>query len=234
MKSSLQLAQEARDYKFNPVIPLRIYLRTCIGILDKAQLSVQAGDSAMAFTYYYRYVDLCTNRLSRHPEFLAAGKQAAANADPELALYRQEYLQLIKLEVPAVMRLIEELKNKIDAEWERHQVSLARNIARTRSGSNHRDQHESVKCGTVLPATFSEHNFQQSLSFFQSATGHRSTATAQNGAAATSRVNTSSTSGTSASGSSAREVGQATAPANSETAGLHLYPELPQLSFPTF
>lgn len=226
MKSTLQLAQEARDYKFNPVIPLRIYLKTCIGILDKAQLSVQVGDSAMAFTYYYRYVDLCTNKLSRHPEFIAAGKLegGASPIDPELALYRQEYLQLVKLEVPAVMRLIEDLKRKIDAEWERHQVSLARNIARTRSASNNH-QEESIKCGTVLPPTFSEHNFQQSLNFFQGATGR----------AVTQRPAQTTGTGASAAVTNApSQVSQNSNNNNTETSGMMLYPELPQLSFPTF
>lgn len=71
MKSSKQLVQDAKDYRFNPAIPLRIYLKTCIGILEKAQCAFQANDLSLSFIYYFRYVDLLTNKLSRHLSFCA-------------------------------------------------------------------------------------------------------------------------------------------------------------------
>ncbi|SMN18572.1 similar to Saccharomyces cerevisiae YLR073C RFU1 Protein that inhibits Doa4p deubiquitinating activity [Maudiozyma saulgeensis] len=224
MLSSVQLAQEAKDYKFNPAIPLRIYLKTCIGILDKAQLSFQTGDNARAFMYYYRYVDLCTNKLSRHPEFLISEKP---QSDPDLKLYRQEYLQLIKLEVPAVLRIIEDLKNRIDAEWERHQVSLAKNIARNRVTQVHGS--ESKREMVALPPSFNEQNFQQSLNFLQNSSMNVSSRV---------RLSHTTTFSTLESSTDNTQRNNVTERATEETITnsttlLH-YPELPQLSFPTF
>lgn len=225
MLSSLQLAQEARDYKFNTAIPLRIYLKTCIGILDKAQLSFQNGDNSRAFMYYYRYVDLCTNKLSKHPEFLISGKylngQLNTICDPDLMLYRQEYLQLIKLEVPAVLKIIEDLKQKIDDEWERHQVSLAKNIAK-----NHL-QAQSKHDYNTLPSNFHEHTFQQSLNFFKG-TKLSSREVKNNNSNNTTDNNTINKS------ESAQKPTSTDSNNPTTSNSLLLYPELPQLSFPTF
>lgn len=230
MLSSLQLAQEAKDYNFNTAIPLRIYLKTCVGILDKAQLSFQSGDIAMSFKYYYRYVDLCTNKLSKHPEFLISGKP---NSDPELKLYRQEYLQLIKLEVPAVLRIIEDLKKKIDLDWEKHQVSLARNIARSPMNHTHNNNNNNIlletkKDKTILPPTFNEHNFQQSLAFLQNSSINTSSVNSKPINPEKLVRKTSNSSNTASATTS-----EANTDANHSTA-LNHYPELPQLSFLTF
>ena len=227
MLSSLQLAQEAKDYKFNTAIPLRIYLKTCIGILDKAQLRFQNGDNSGAFMYYYRYVDLCTNKLSKHPEFLISGKyingQLNTVCDPDLMLYRQEYLQLIKLEVPAVLKIIEDLKKKIDDDWERHQVSLAKNIAKNRL------QPQPTLDYKTLPPSFHEHTFQQSLSFFQG------TKLSSRERKTTNNSSSSSTTDNNTINKSEGIQTQTPTEQNNPTSNtLLLYPELPQLSFPTF
>jgi len=224
MLSSLHLAQEAKDYKFNTAIPLRIYLKTCIGILDKAQLSFQTGDNAKAFMYYYRYVDLCTNKLSKHPEFLISGKP---QSDPELKLYRQEYLQLIKLEVPAVLRIIEDLKKKIDAEWERHQVSLAKNIARNHAPQVHNSENKREM--VTLPPAFNEHHFQQSLTFLQN-----SSINSNNHVRLTHTTNVTTIS-SATDNTQSTNVNEAKTDESITTSNTLLhYPELPQLSFPTF
>ncbi|GAX71751.1 hypothetical protein SCKG_4852 [Saccharomyces cerevisiae] len=80
MKSSKQLVQDAKDYRFNPAIPLRIYLKTCIGILEKAQCAFQANDLSLSFIYYFRYVDLLTNKLSRHPELLRMDASSSSSS----------------------------------------------------------------------------------------------------------------------------------------------------------
>lgn len=158
MKPTAQLNNEALDYKFFPGTSLKIYLRACIGILDKAQLAFQNGDLQRAYVFYVRYLDLCTNKLSKHPEYL--DKQQ--NQTPEIALHRQEYLQLIKLEVPAVLRITEDLRNQIDEEYKRHQLALAKNIAKSKIQNP-----KSAK----LPSTFDDELFNHSISYF-----HRTTA----------------------------------------------------------
>lgn len=207
MKSILQLTEEAKDYSFNPVIPLKIYLKTCVGLLDKAQLNFQNGDIQLSYMFYYRYVDLCTNKISKHPEFLSKSQ------DPEVTLYKQEYLQLIKLEVPAVLKIIEDLQRQIDLDYNKHQLSLAKNIARKPINNNmQKEDHSNF---STLPSTFNEHRFNQSISYFQK-----------------SNVTNTVTPSSSVQPSNISFATNNTNAANQNS--FQHYPELPQLSFPTY
>ncbi|KAL3228451.1 Regulator of free ubiquitin chains 1 [Nakaseomyces bracarensis] len=123
MKSSQQLGAEARDFQFNPNIPLKLYLKTCVTLLNNASDSFQGGDKSLAYFYYFRYVDLCTNKLPTHPQVRIMSN------DSEVNLYLQEYKQLLRLEVPHILKIMEGIKREIDALYERHRVSLANNIA---------------------------------------------------------------------------------------------------------
>lgn len=156
MKSSKLLVQDAKDYRFNPSIPLRIYLKTCIGILEKAQCAFQAGDLSLAFIYYFRYVDLLTNKLSKHPEL--------SLMDPS-SIYKREYLQLIKLEVPAVCKIIEGLRKEIDSQYSKLQTSLANNIAKPNTNTS--TTPAQLQQQSLPKESFNEYRFNQSISFFQ-------------------------------------------------------------------
>ncbi|EJS42794.1 YLR073C [Saccharomyces arboricola H-6] len=157
MKSSKLLVQDAKDYRFNPSIPLRIYLKTCIGILEKAQCAFQANDLSLAFIYYFRYVDLLTNKLSKHPELSFMDPSSSPS------IYRREYLQLIKLEVPAVCKIIEGLRKQIDSQCSKLQTSLANNIAKPSANTTPvQSQQQSLP-----KKSFDEYSFNQSISFFQ-------------------------------------------------------------------
>lgn len=245
LKSSRQLVQEAKDYRFNPMIPLKIYLRTCVGMLDKAQMSVQCGDTQMAFVFYYRYVDLCTNKLSRHPQCLSGSN----NSDPEVQLYKQEYLQLIKLEVPAVLKLIEDLQKNIDMEYNKHQLSLAKNIAKPKRVMNNsdnaqprmniQDERSSMK-PTLLPQSFNEHRFNQSIAFLNpgltnpsrtTTTSPRPTHNINNDTNNTARTTTNNN-GNNNNNNSNNNTKKSTETNNESN--IFQYPELPKLSFPTF
>ncbi|CCK70562.1 Rfu1p KNAG_0E03030 [Huiozyma naganishii CBS 8797] len=169
MKSTRQLGQDAVNYGFNTRVSLKIYLKTCVRILDKAQSSFQNGDMALAFMFYSRYVDLCVSKLARHPEYVSVGLAQ----DPEIALYRQKYLQLVRLEVPAVLKIIEDLRKILDDQYSKHQQSLAKNIAKPTAVENrHHIPHlaqgstPSTSQPLPLPPTFNEHRFNQSISFF--------------------------------------------------------------------
>lgn len=150
MKSSIQLKQEALDYKFNQNVPLKLYLTTCVSIIEEAQSSARYNNIERSYLLYMRYLDLCLNKLIHHCE---------VNTSVE-SLHRREYLQLIKLEVPVIMKLTEELKAKIDTKY----VSLANNVATstytklTASGSTS----EEIR----LPSTFDEQKFNQSINWF--------------------------------------------------------------------
>lgn len=243
MKSSRQLIQEAKDYRFNPIIPLKIYLKTCVGILDKAQLSVQQGNDEMAFLFYYRYVDLCTSKLARHPQCLSK-----TVLDQEVQLYKQEYLQLIKLEVPAVLRLIEDLQQKIDKEYNKHQLSLAKNIAKSNKVINNSDKRSTNHRGIspsnnensniqypLLPKTFNEQRFNQSLAFFNP---HKTDSSNNNSSSNSNSQRNNSPSRLNNDNINTHNNNDTNTTNNNNgsnnTAPLFHYPELPQLSFPTF
>ncbi|CCC70222.1 hypothetical protein NCAS_0E01520 [Naumovozyma castellii] len=206
MKSSTQLASEAKDYAFNPAIPLRIYLKTCVNILDKAQSAFQIGDRQMAYLFYFRYVDLCTNKLSRHPDFLTK------SLDQEYLLYKQEYLQLIKLEVPAVFKIIEDLQKQIDNDYKKHQLSLARNIAKPTHHLNQINNMEENESFKTLPQNFNENRFNQSISFL-----NEISSPSLNKKKISHSINSSN---------------ESSGP--QEQNPILLYPELPTLTFPTF
>lgn len=159
MKSSKQLVQDAKDYRFNPSIPVRIYLKTCIGILEKAQCAFQANDLSLAFIYYFRYVDLLTNKLSKHPEL------SLMDAPSSSSIYKREYLQLIKLEVPAVCKIIESLRKQIDSQYSKLQTSLANNIAKPNTNANITPMQ--VEQQSLPKKSFDDYSFNQSISFFQ-------------------------------------------------------------------
>ncbi|CCE66174.1 hypothetical protein TPHA_0P00160 [Tetrapisispora phaffii CBS 4417] len=148
------LRTDATNYKFNPQMPLRVYLKICVDMLNRAQDEFQAGNVNAAYMYYFRYVDLVTNKLARHPHCMAGASQVGH----ETYIHRQEYLQLVKLELPCVMRIVEDLQRKIDVAHEKSQLSLAKNIAKTK-------QHAQAQGTFKLPSNFNENKFNQSLSF---------------------------------------------------------------------
>lgn len=213
MKSTSQLNIEALDYRFFPSTSLKVYLKACVGILDEAQLAFQGGDLERAYVFYVRYVDLCTNKLSRHPEYLGKVRGQA----PETALHRQEYLQLIRLEVPAVLKITEDLRKQLDLEYGKHKLSLAKNIAKPKQ-QHHAGADNEIEMPSVakLPSTFDDGVFNRSIRSFQESSTFASYSSVSKGPET--------------------KVQQASDANKSEekTETFYFYPELPQLSFPTF
>ncbi|CDO92908.1 unnamed protein product [Kluyveromyces dobzhanskii CBS 2104] len=161
MKSSSQLKQEALNYRFNSNVPLKLYLTTCISIVEEAQNSARCDNMERAYLLYMRYLDLCLNRLIHHSE---------VNTPCE-SLYKREYFQLLKLEVPAIMKLTEELKAKIDARYK----SLANNVAVPAYGRASTATVTNPLDEVRLPSSFDEQKFNQSLSWFNHSSKHFST-----------------------------------------------------------
>lgn len=205
MKSTVELNNEALDYKFFPSTSLKVYLKACVGILEKAQLAFQNGDLQRSYVFYVRYVDLCTNKLSRHPEYLGTCNERTA----EIELHRREYLQLIKLEVPAVLKISEDLRKRIDSEHSKHQLSLAKNIAKPKA--QHIQDTEQILEPKKLPPTFDEHLFNHSVAYY-----HKTT-TLPGFPQAVQKAGSSNGSGET----------------NNDSSQIRYYPELPQLSFIT-
>lgn len=150
MKSSILLKQEALDYRYNQNVPLKLYLSTCVSIIEEAQICSRNNDIERSYLLYMRYLDLCLNKLVHHSE---------VNVKKD-SLHRKEYLQLIKLEVPAIMKITEDLKSKLDARF----VSLANNVAtQTHAKTVSVDTLEAL----TLPSTFDEKKFNESIRWFR-------------------------------------------------------------------
>lgn len=140
-----QVAREATEYQFNAAVPLTVYLRMCEDLLELAQYASQRNEQQTAYVHYVRYVDLCTNKLPQHPEF--RGPQT-----PETLLQRKKLLQLLRLEVPAVLQLIEKLRAQLA-----RRNSLANNMA-----------HDHTSMGSTRGnPNFDELRFSECLALFQ-------------------------------------------------------------------
>lgn len=216
MKSTSQLDNEALDYRFLPDTSLKVYLKVCVSMLEQAQSAYQTGNLQRAYIFYFRYVDLCTNKLSKHPQYLCSSSSA------QVALNRQEYMQLIKLEVPAVLKIIEDLRKQIGLIYSKQQLSLAKNIAQPKMQQHQQNHKNKPKFEAYkkkpalnrLPPTFDEHLFNDSISYFRNTT------------ALATPINRSAE----------KSIPQESAPADAPTEPdrIHYYPELPQLTFTTF
>ncbi|SCV99708.1 LAFE_0B00760g1_1 [Lachancea fermentati] len=154
MKSSLQLSKEALEYTFNPKIPLKLYLKTCISLVEEAQTSFQDGRLERSYLMYLRYLDLCMNKLPNHPEV------TESSTNSECSLFRKEYQQLLKLEVPAILRISEDLKAQIDISYQKNTLSLATNVPKR--VVKERANTEAIE----LPSSFSDAKLRQSIHAF--------------------------------------------------------------------
>lgn len=222
-----------------------MYLSICINLLEKAQwFNAEQNDKLMAFTYYYRYLDLCLIKLSNHPQIKTSQNYGSKSSfsqyndnDEDLELYRKQYKQLIDLEIPIVLKIIEDLKLEIDSIYNKQQSSLANSISIAKkpiAKNNIKNNSNSILNNKTItgnpPQTFNQNRFNQSISFFNTSNN------LNNNSSITNNNNTTNTSNhidtnTSRSRSNSTNVNN-----NNETTNGNelIYPELPQLSFPTF
>ncbi|AMD20192.1 HDL552Wp [Eremothecium sinecaudum] len=161
MKSSVELGKEAIDYNFNKNVPLKLYLSTCVVILQNAQLASQEGDIEKAYTLYLKYLDVCMNKLAQHPHVLKP-----IGSDEELS--KKEYLQLMNLEVPAILKVTETLKHTIDQRYERSTQSLAKSFVPQQTSKENPFATEEEEVSVIaLPPSFDEERFNSAIEWFK-------------------------------------------------------------------
>lgn len=165
MRSPHQLRLEAKNVKFTAATPLRHYLRVMPQLLTIAYESHKIGDEEKAYIYYYRYLHLI-NKLSSHDEVKRGD-----------GVERDEYFSLVKLEVPTIFKIIEDMNVKLAREWEKQQLALSKNIpsninnninsssTRSRSSSN-----ISVSVEPKKIKAFDDENFNKTIRLFNQAT----------------------------------------------------------------
>lgn len=227
-KNSKSLILDAKNYNYNPKISIKIYLKICIKLLEKAQwFNAQQNNKLMAFTYYYRYLDLCLVKLSNHPQIKCSGSNYVLEKYDDnmtdLELYRKQYKQLIDLEIPIVLKIIEDLKFEIDSIFNKQQSSLANSISTIKK--NHNTNSENSTKPNITTTSFNQNRFNQSIDFFNT-TNNLSTNI-------TGTTNTNNFDGIRANDDN---VNNDNSNNNNESTNSNelMYPELPQLSFPTF
>lgn len=115
--SSKELANKAQDFDFNPLIPLKFWIRTSETLLREALIYQQEGNDQQAYLLFMRYAALVAERFPLHPSF----------KDPEYHLV----LNSVKKNLPSVLDSMEILKPKINSRYNAwHQAeSLADNVA---------------------------------------------------------------------------------------------------------
>ncbi|POS84995.1 hypothetical protein EPUL_003630, partial [Erysiphe pulchra] len=101
--SSKELAIKAQDFDFNPLIPLKFWIRTSETLLREALIYQQEGNDQQAYLLFMRYAALVAERFPLHPSF----------KDPEYKLV----LNSIKKNLPSVLDSMEDLKPRINSRY---------------------------------------------------------------------------------------------------------------------
>ncbi|KAI6244733.1 AMSH-like protease sst2 [Erysiphe necator] len=133
--SSKELAIKAQDFDFNPLIPLKFWVRTSDTLLREALIYQQEGNDQQAYLLFMRYAALTAERFPLHPSF----------KDPEYKLS----LNSIKKNLPSVLDSMEVLKPRINSRYNAwHQAeSLAETVAQ-----KHNRERKKIANDIILPS----------------------------------------------------------------------------------
>ncbi|KAL6942332.1 hypothetical protein ACO0QE_003503 [Hanseniaspora vineae] len=179
VKSSKQLQEEARNYKFNKSISLQVYMKFCISLIEKAQeLATNADDTENAYVFYMRYLDLIMNKLCNHPDILLAKTQSMQREGSSVnSLHVKTYHQILRLEVPAILKIVEEMQKKIETKYQKQMakqyIEPSKIHIKTSLHENSEEKHctgrnsPELNIEIALPSTFNEHVFNNSIKYMK-------------------------------------------------------------------
>ncbi|KAL5337313.1 hypothetical protein BJX70DRAFT_399781 [Aspergillus crustosus] len=105
-----KISHLAQDYKFNPAVPLRYWLRTAATLVREAQIYLREGNDEQAYLLLFRHAQLVLVNLVDHPD-LKDGKDV-----------REERKALVaaEKEVKQGLEILEKLKPRINKRYERY------------------------------------------------------------------------------------------------------------------
>ncbi|KAL4870784.1 hypothetical protein BDV12DRAFT_165219 [Aspergillus spectabilis] len=105
-----KISRLAQDYKFNPTVPLRYWLRTAATLVREARIYLREGHDEQAYLLLFRHAQLVLVHLADHPD-LKDGKDV-----------REERKALIaaEKEVKQNLEILEKLKPRINKRYERY------------------------------------------------------------------------------------------------------------------
>ncbi|KAL4901375.1 hypothetical protein BDW74DRAFT_160360 [Aspergillus multicolor] len=104
------ISRLAQDYKFNPAVPLRYWLRTANSLIREAGIYLREGHDEQAYLLLFRHAQLVLVHLASHPD-LKNGKDV-----------REERKALVaaEKEVSQNLEILEKLKPRINKRYERY------------------------------------------------------------------------------------------------------------------
>ncbi|KAL6939474.1 hypothetical protein ACO0RG_003315 [Hanseniaspora osmophila] len=178
-KSPKQLQEEASNYKFNKSISLQVYLTFCISLIEKARiLATNSTDTENAYIFYMRYLDLVMNKLCNHPDILISKTQSMQRDGSDVnTLHVKTYHQILRLEVPAILKIVEEMQKKIETRYQKEMAKHYIEPCKTHVKPLVKEQPEENHCTgrkspdlnieIKLPSTFDEHAFNNSIEYMK-------------------------------------------------------------------
>ncbi|KAL3463051.1 hypothetical protein BJX64DRAFT_258136 [Aspergillus heterothallicus] len=105
-----KITRLAQDYKFDPAIPLRYWLRTGATLVREARIYLREGHDEQAYLLLFRHAQLVLIHLAGHPD-LKSGKDVREE---------QKALVASEKEVKQNLEILERLKPRINKRYERH------------------------------------------------------------------------------------------------------------------
>ncbi|KAL4879604.1 hypothetical protein BJY04DRAFT_193234 [Aspergillus karnatakaensis] len=118
-----KLSRLAQDYKYNPAVPLRYWLRTAATLVREAQIYLREGHYEQAYLLLFRHAQLVLINLADHPD-LKDGKDAKEE---------RKALVAAEKEVQQSLEILEKLKPRINKRYERYTQLLSERQSRKSS-----------------------------------------------------------------------------------------------------
>ncbi|KAL6721069.1 hypothetical protein ACLMJK_000169 [Lecanora helva] len=116
-----KIVERAQNFEFNPLIPLKHWLRSASTLLKEAKIYEHEGNDAQTYLLLFRHAQLVLGNLTNHPEGKATeNRQGLAQAEKDVNK------NLKKLEV---------LKPRINAKYQRYEQLLRDRDARRASAA---------------------------------------------------------------------------------------------------
>ncbi|KAL6240156.1 hypothetical protein BDW75DRAFT_197113 [Aspergillus navahoensis] len=105
-----KISRLAQDYKFNPAVPLRYWLRTAATLVREARIYLREGHDEQAYLLLFRHAQLVLVHLADHPD-LKDGKDVKEERKALIAAEK---------EVKQNLEILEKLKPRINKRYERY------------------------------------------------------------------------------------------------------------------
>lgn len=118
-RSVAEITQDASEYEFDAVVPLKYWLRTAANLTRQAQVYMKEGDDEMTYFLLFRHAHLCLSNVSTHPEY--------QKDDPQL--------KALQKEVHHNLKALELLKTRINRRYEEYAKRLEARQARSKAAA---------------------------------------------------------------------------------------------------